>query len=198
MSATVGKLRGSSRFAAESGGQGAAVKTVADVSVAVFTVVNAVGAIIDEDGGVLRGFLDRETGQRHRLETVIADPAHELTGRLPSGGNTTLTAVVVDREIPPNELQQIGRQTHAAMARVIQPFHTLYDGDILFALSMGAKPTRMDSVAIGEIASSLACAAVRSAVMPAGGEGRAANGALSAPRRRPVPVSQATEGTHAK
>lgn len=167
VSASVGKIYGSERFAAEDGGQGAAVKTIGDLTIAVFTVVNSVGAVLDEDGTVMRGFLDLSTGRRHRLETILTEQPKELAKVALRGvGNTTLTAVVVNKHIPANELRQLGRQVHSAMARVIQPFHTLYDGDILFALSVGEDPASLSSVVIGEIASNLACAAVRSAVVP--------------------------------
>jgi L-aminopeptidase/D-esterase-like protein len=165
-SATVGKIAGSRRFKGEPGGQGAAVDALGSLTVAVFTVVNSLGAVIDEDGSVLRGYRDRESGERLHL--------HEIIERFPAevppldgpetGGNTTLSAVVVNQRLPPHELRQLARQVHAAMARVIQPFHTIRDGDIMFALSAGEEPPNLNVVAIGEFASSLAAKAVRAAV----------------------------------
>src|SRR5262249_60566782 len=61
-SATAGKL-----FAHEEGeqaGQGAAFRQVGETRIAVFTVVNAVGAIVDRAGEVVLGHYERESGLR--------------------------------------------------------------------------------------------------------------------------------------
>jgi 6-aminohexanoate-oligomer endohydrolase len=58
-SATAGKI-----FAYEEGepaGQGAAFRQVGETRLAVFTVVNAIGAIVDRDGNVVRGHYDAKT-----------------------------------------------------------------------------------------------------------------------------------------
>src|SRR5262249_24940552 len=69
MSATVGK--GLDFLAGERGGQGGAVPAIGDARIAVFSVVNAVGAIVDRRGEVVRGHLNRETGARsHLLDEV--------------------------------------------------------------------------------------------------------------------------------
>ena len=99
-SASVGQLAGSQRFVSEPGGQGGAVGKLGGASIGVFTVVNSLGAIFSEDGRPLRGFLDRETGARRSLADIIAEHPEEV-GMIQdlAGHNTTLTAVIVDREI---------------------------------------------------------------------------------------------------
>ena len=64
-SASVGKV-----FDYEEGepaGQGGAYRQVGSTKVAVFTVVNAIGAIFDRDGAVVRGHYDRGSGVRRGL-----------------------------------------------------------------------------------------------------------------------------------
>ncbi|MBD0331003.1 MAG: P1 family peptidase, partial [Thermoleophilia bacterium] len=61
-SATVGKGISYDQF--EYAGQGGAFRQLGPTKVAVFSVVNAVGAIVDRSGRVVRGNLDRETGER--------------------------------------------------------------------------------------------------------------------------------------
>jgi 6-aminohexanoate-oligomer endohydrolase len=165
-SATVGKISGSRRFEGEPGGQGAAVDAIGSLTVGVFTVVNSIGAVVDDDGSVLRGYKDRKTGKRLHLSEIIARFPEEIpsTDGLETGGNTTVSAIVVNQRLEPYELRQLARQVHAAMARVIQPFHTIRDGDIMFAVSAGEEPPSLNVVAIGEFASSLAVEAVRAAV----------------------------------
>jgi 6-aminohexanoate-oligomer endohydrolase len=166
-SATVGKLLGSKRFLAEPGGQGCAVGRVGDATIGVFTVVNALGGVVAEDGAPMRGFFDSETGQRRTLDFIFDHHPEEIAGLAPSGGqNTTVTAVVIDRKLPREELRQFGRQIHSSMAAVIQPFHTIFDGDILFAISVGEQPLSLSPVAAAHGASRLARQAVFNAVLP--------------------------------
>ena len=146
--ASVGQLWGSKRFAPEPGGQGCAVARLGEASIGVFTVVNPLGAIFDERGRPLRGFLD-EVGLMQNS----------------AGRNTTITAIIVDRKIPGVALRQFGRQVHTAMAQVIRPFHTPYDGDILFSISVGDEPLGFPAPVAAEFASRLARQAIYSAVL---------------------------------
>jgi 6-aminohexanoate-oligomer endohydrolase len=158
-SATVGKTFGLER--GEPGGQGGAVRRVGGARVGVFTVVNAVGAIVDRDGNVVRGHLDTATGTRHRLVEGIEA---RMAGT-PVHGNTTLTVVVTDQKLDRWPLRQLGRQVHASMARAIHPFHALTDGDVLFAATTNAvTDVSVDSLTLGVVASELAWDAVLAAV----------------------------------
>ncbi|TML20842.1 MAG: peptidase S58, DmpA [Actinobacteria bacterium] len=64
-SATVGKTFGLEQ--GEPGGQGGAFRTIGPTRLAVFVVVNAVGAVVDRDGHVVRGHFDRSSGARRAL-----------------------------------------------------------------------------------------------------------------------------------
>jgi L-aminopeptidase/D-esterase-like protein len=58
-------------------------------------------------------------------------------------------------------LRQLGRQVHASMARAIQPFHGLNDGDVLFAVTTGAvEAPSLPVTTLGVFASELAWDAV--------------------------------------
>jgi L-aminopeptidase/D-esterase-like protein len=149
----------------EPAGQGAAFREVGGARVAVFTVVNAVGAVVDRDGTVLRGHLDPATGRRR---PVVAGVEERLAAGLPvhpSPGNTTLTVVVTDQQLDARLLRTLGRQVHASMARAIQPFHALVDGDVLYAVSTNrVDAPGVDSIGLGVVASELAWDAVLAAV----------------------------------
>jgi 6-aminohexanoate-oligomer endohydrolase len=164
-SATVGKT-----FALEQGepsGQGAAFREIGETKVAVFTVVNAVGAIVDRDGRVVRGHLDRSTGARSPL---VAGVEERLAAGLPprvTPGATTLTVLVTNQRLDPRSLRSLGRQVHASMARAIQPFHALVDGDVLYAVTTDeVDGGSLDSISLGVIASELAWDAVLACVEP--------------------------------
>lgn len=157
-SATVGKTFGLDR--GEPSGQGAAFRQLGATRIAVFTVVNAVGAVVDRDGRVVRGHFDRESGLRTPLLAGIEDRLGEI-----APGNTTLTVVVTNQRLEARPLRQLGRQVHASMSRAIHPFHALTDGDILYAVSTGEVDNdALDSVSLAVFASELAWDAVLAAV----------------------------------
>lgn len=161
-SATAGKL-----FAYEEGepaGQGAAFRQVGGTKLAVFTVVNAVGAVVDRDGAVVVGHHDRESGVRRRLVPGVEERLAAGLSVRPPPGNTTLTVVATNLALDARQLRTLGRQVHASMARAIQPFHALEDGDVLFAVTTGAVDSDplLDTTALGVVASELAWDAVLS------------------------------------
>ena len=162
-SASVGKTFGLGE--GEPGGQGAAFRQLGPTRLAVFTVVNAVGAVVDREGRVVRGHLDASSGARRALVEGVEE-------RLAAGGpvqappgNTTLTVVATNQRLDRRVLQQLARQVHASMARAIQPFHALVDGDVLYAVSTEevGNPA-LDSIGLGVVASELAWDAVLRAV----------------------------------
>jgi L-aminopeptidase/D-esterase-like protein len=164
-SATVGKsLRPTHE--GESSGQGGAFVQVGPTRIAVFTVVNAVGAIVDRQGRVVRGNLDPATGERHHLAERIQQTIDPSPESEPSPGNTTLTVVVTNQRLNTERglawsLRQFGRLVHTSMARAIQPFHTVYDGDVLWAVTTNEVDNpALNDVALGAIASELAWDAV--------------------------------------
>jgi L-aminopeptidase/D-esterase-like protein len=167
-SVSVGKTFGFER--AEAGGQGGAFRQVGDTRLAVFTVVNSIGAVVDRDGTVVRGHL-AEDGSRRSLEDELerrllaGEPAS-----VEAGANTTLTVVVTNARLERFSLVQLGRQVHASMARAIRPWHTLRDGDVLYAVSTNEVES-LDGLTLGVLASELAWDAVLSAVAT---DGRAA------------------------
>lgn len=129
----------------ERGGQGGAFRQIGPLKIAVFTVVNALGVIVDRQGQVVRGGLDRRTGVRttpaHDAEALLSGTSARLQPKAaaPDGltRNTTLSVLVTNVALPRDLLRQLGRQTHSSMARAIQPFQTPDDGDTFFTVSTG-------------------------------------------------------------
>jgi L-aminopeptidase/D-esterase-like protein len=161
-SATAGKV-----FAYEEGepaGQGGAFRQIGETKLAVFAVVNAIGAIVDREGNVVRGHYDRVSGLRRQLVAGVDERLAAGSAVRPPPGNTTLTVVVTNLQLDQRQLRTLGRQVHASMARAIQPFHALEDGDVLFAVSTGAVESDplLDTTALGVVASELAWDAVLS------------------------------------
>lgn len=126
----------------EQSGQGGAFRQVGSTKIAVFTVVNSVGAIVSRQGRVVLGNRDPQTGKR----TAIGDDVKNGTRKndrpqlapAPSGRlteNTTLTLVVTNQKLSYADLNRLAIQTHTSLHRAIQPFHTPFDGDTLFVVT---------------------------------------------------------------
>jgi L-aminopeptidase/D-esterase-like protein len=155
---------------AELAGQGGAFRAFGATRIAVFTVVNAYGAIIDRHGDVARGNRDPATGKRRRAEDVVAQTgAYDPVAARGRGvtKNTNLTLLVTDQKLDALQLRSVARQVHSSMARAIQPLNTRWDGDILFAVSTHkVDNVTLDEVSLGVIASELAWDAVLASFDP--------------------------------
>ena len=155
---------------AELSGQGGAARLVGPTRIAVFTVVNAYGAIVDRKGDVVRGNRDAETGKRRRAEDVVAqtgafDPPQGRARGVTQ--NTNLTLVATDQKLDALQLRSVARQVHSSIARAIQPFNTRWDGDILFAVStQRVTNEKLDEVSLGIVASEIAWDAVLASFDP--------------------------------
>lgn len=166
-------LRGAGRWAgcgagfdgarAEGTGQGGAFRKVGPIKIAVFTVVNALGAIVNRQGQVIRGHLDPRTGKRHHFIDLLERKLASNEKAESPKGNTTLTLVVTNQKVSQDALRQLGRQVHSSMARAIQPFHTMGDGDVLYAATTNEVESKaLTDTALGVLASELAWDAILS------------------------------------
>jgi L-aminopeptidase/D-esterase-like protein len=160
-SATVGK--GIDPDQAEPSGQGGAFREFGMTKIAAFTVVSAMGAIVDRDGRVVRGHRDRRTGERSHLFQMIEGGSGRPEKEIPSQGNTTLTVLITNQKFDPTSLAQMGRQVHSSMARAIQPFHTVFDGDVFYTLTTNEVDHKeLSTVAFGAMAAEVVWDAVLS------------------------------------
>lgn len=152
-SATVGKWL-SPPYQREYAGQGAAFGTIGSTRIAVFTVVNSLGAIVDRQARVVRGHLDPRTGERAHITDL--PPL-----KSPPKGNTTLTVVVTNQKLDAPSLRQLARQVHGSMSRAIEPFNTLVNGDVLYAVTTNEVPgSDVNEFVLAAAASELAWDAV--------------------------------------
>jgi L-aminopeptidase/D-esterase-like protein len=123
----------------ERSGQGGAYAQIGPTRLAVFTVVNAVGQLVDRSGRLVCGNRDPKTGIRARIADELRDGSgprkrqREPQASVENSANTTLTLVATNQALPYRELQRLAMQTHTSMARAIHPFHSEHDGDLLFA-----------------------------------------------------------------
>ncbi|MDX1625714.1 MAG: P1 family peptidase, partial [Wenzhouxiangellaceae bacterium] len=121
-------------------GQGGAVRTLGDVRVGVFTVVNPLGTLVDRSGRVARcgEFDDADCPTiaerfEQRFRTLDAEASASATAG--PTANTTITLVIINVDLPIAELRRLAMQVHGSMARAVQPFATINDGDTLIAVT---------------------------------------------------------------
>jgi L-aminopeptidase/D-esterase-like protein len=135
--ATVGKLAGRER--SSPGGVGSAAARVGAYAVGALAVVNALGNVVDRSGRIVAGVRGDRAG-----EWLDAAAARDLRsaagfGRSASGPragtNTTLAVVATDAPLTRVELARVVRVAGTALARRIDPVHTPFDGDVVFAIS---------------------------------------------------------------
>lgn len=130
--ATVGKLMGGAR--ATKGGLGSALVSLPDGKlVGCLVVVNAVGEIRDPSNRTtLAGIRGDQKGEFMSSVDAITGG---LTSDVLPGTNTTIAAIVTNVAMTKTQLSKVAQMAHDGMARAINPVHTQYDGDTVFAAS---------------------------------------------------------------
>lgn len=161
--ASIGKILGSKSWM--KGGIGTASCNLYDqIVVGALVVVNAFGDVLAENGGILAGARSPKGGYLNTAEFMKSHPIPKAFGRpcLPTGGNTTLAVVATNVEMSKEEVNRLARMAHDGLARAINPVHTMYDGDIIFALATGEIEAEKDG--IGVVAAEVVSTSIRRAV----------------------------------
>lgn len=133
--ATVGKSLGVER-AVKSGLGTASQRIAGDIVVAALMVVNAVGDVIEPGTGrILAG--PRKSDEGGFLSTSQLWKG-EFREAIPPF-NTVIGVVATDAKLSKVEATKLAHLAQVGIARTIDPCHTMYDGDAIFALSSGDK-----------------------------------------------------------
>ena len=83
--------------------------------------------------------------------------------------NTTLVVVSTDARLSKLEAAKMAAMAQDGLARAISPVHTMFDGDIVFALSCGEKQADLNT--LGTVAADATAQAIVRAVQLAAGLG---------------------------
>ena len=164
----------------ETSGQGGAFRQIGPTKIAVFTVVNAAGLVVDRSGKVVRcREMHRGTkcgSAAERLAGIIDTMVNRAAGSVSAASamsesrgapsdNTTISLVVTNQKLEWAALNRLAVQVHTSMARGIQPFATASDGDVLYAVTTDeVENPRLSAGQLGLIASELAWDAILSSV----------------------------------
>ncbi|HEU4320841.1 MAG TPA: P1 family peptidase [Acidimicrobiia bacterium] len=133
--ATAAKWRGFEHM--RPGGLGSALADAGDARVGALVVLNPVGDVFSVSGESLTG----------------GDPVAGPPNLVPSDlTNTTLVVLATDAALTRVELNRLIVRAHDALAACLRPVHTRYDGDVVFAVSVGAVDEDKATVAEGAFA----------------------------------------------
>jgi L-aminopeptidase/D-esterase-like protein len=165
--ATVGKARGS-RYAMK-GGIGAAAFRYGSLEAGAIVAVNCVGDVV-KNGATIAGTLtdDRRgfaNSERIILENYRSDRDFFSGGPDSPGsetsGNTVLGCIITNAAFDKAGAARLAGQGQNAIARLVRPAHSIFDGDTVFALCSGVVETTIDAAGI------LCAAAMEAAIIDA-------------------------------
>jgi L-aminopeptidase/D-esterase-like protein len=145
---------------ATKGGLGSASIALPDgLVVAALVAVNAVGDVLAEDGTILAG-VRADDGSFAGMLNVLKT----LPPVLPAAPreSTVIGVVATNARLSKAHTNRVAAMAHDGIARAVNPAHTMYDGDAIFALATGEVPANVTLV--GAFAAEAMSQAIRSAV----------------------------------
>jgi putative pantetheine hydrolase len=156
------------------GGVGSASAVLpSGATVAALVVANPAGSVVDPASGELYAMrqavpadgLDAVRVDAQRL-AAYRDLQQERRRALAVGAATTLAVVVTDLALTKSQCARLAAVGHDGMARAIDPVHTIFDGDTVFALATGrrAAPTAAETFDLHEAAAGCVARAIARAV----------------------------------
>ncbi|QGU00502.1 endo-type 6-aminohexanoate oligomer hydrolase [Candidatus Syntrophocurvum alkaliphilum] len=133
--ATVGKINGKDKCT-KSGLGTYSIKLDNGVIVGAIVAVNAFGDVFNtQNGKIIAGVRD-DSGKIIGTEEAYKKMANvDFSNYI--GTNTTIGVVASNASFNKSNLTKIAQMAHNGLARVINPIHTMCDGDTIFALSKG-------------------------------------------------------------
>lgn len=157
--ATVGHLLGAG---AMHGGIGtAAIDLAGGAVVGALVAVNAFGDVRDAQTGAIIAGARSPSGEFVDTARVLLELEGEPAfGRAPT--NTTLVVVATNAALSKADANRLAHLAQDGLARVISPAHTIFDGDIVFALSTGDAVSNL--LALGAAAAEAVTRAITRAV----------------------------------
>ena len=143
--ATVGKIFGM-RQAMKSGVGTATVPLEGGIVVSALAAVNALGDIRDPETGKI------VAGTRRAPDSMeFAGSAEQIKRGLKLGvgrSNTTLVVVATNAGLTKVAATKLAQLAGLGLARTIYPVNTMFDGDVVFALSLGDASAGIDALGI--------------------------------------------------
>ncbi|MEL0629566.1 P1 family peptidase [Psychromonas aquatilis] len=162
--ASVGKVGGMDL--AMKGGLGTASLTFNNIVIGAIVAVNCLGDVIDPNtGNIIAGALTEDKSDFVGTMNLYKKMLLESTSPQSKMSNTTIGAIATNAALTKSQATKVSMMAHDGFARVINPIHTLRDGDTIFTLSTGQHEA--DVSVIGALAAEVMAIAVLRAVRAA-------------------------------
>ena len=143
--ATIGKLFGIRQ--AMKGGIGSYTVTLpGGVLVSALVAVNALGDVRDPATGKIVAGARKTASSREFIDSQAEMKRGATIGAAPS--NTTLAVVATNARLNKVQANKLAQFASLGMARTLYPVNTMADGDIAFALSLGAQQADIDNLGV--------------------------------------------------
>ncbi|MDQ7027322.1 MAG: P1 family peptidase [Anaerolineae bacterium] len=158
--AILGAMRGK-EFATKGGIGSASIDLGDGLYVAALVAVNAVGDVLDEQGNIIAG-LRGDDGQFVGMLNALRQFAHGFPPRNMESENTVIGIVATNAKLTKSQVNKVAQMAHDGIARAVNPAHTMFDGDTIFALASGE--IEADTTAIGAFAAEAMAQAIRNGI----------------------------------
>jgi L-aminopeptidase/D-esterase-like protein len=166
--ATAGKILGVGR-AMKVGLGSAAVDLGGGLVVGALVAVNPLGDVVDpQSGAILAGARSLTSDEPADTLAVMRSMVGKAALSFASS-NTVIGVVATNARLNKEQVNKVAQMAQDGIARAVRPAHTLFDGDTLFALSVGKK--RADVNLIGAYAAEVVAEAIARAARAAEGVG---------------------------
>lgn len=151
--ATCGRILGTA-YAMNGGLGSSSIRLENGIVIGALVVCNAWGDVIDPDSGTIvagarspdsGAFLDTE---RYMIEECKIDTPY-------FGSSTTLCVVATNARFNREQITKIANMAQDGIARAIRPSHTLFDGDIVYAVATGSVEPEINLNIVGALAARL-------------------------------------------
>lgn len=157
--ATVGKVIPNAHHMTSGIGR-AEITLPSGLTVVAYAVVNAVGDVRNVAGEIIAGAKDDAGRFMDCAAFLLSGQGEALL--IKQQAHTTLVSVFTNAAFTKSELKRVAKMGVAGMARAISPVFTDYDGDIVFAVSMG--DMRASVLSVGALAAEVVQRAIVDAV----------------------------------
>ena len=150
---------------ASKGGIGSsAIELSNGMIVAALMAVNAVGNVIGKNGRIVAGL---RAGDGQSFVSVLETMSDLMNNAPapPANESTVIGVVATNAKLSKAATTKVAQMAHDGVARAVNPAHTMYDGDTIFALATGK--IAADPTVVGAFAAEAVAESIRRAVLSA-------------------------------
>jgi L-aminopeptidase/D-esterase-like protein len=151
------------------GGIGTASQQFGDgIIVGAIVAVNAFGDVVGHETGRIIAGPRRLDGNGFLDTAEILKSGQGVRAFAPT--STTIGVIATNARLSKTQATKVAQMAHDGLARVIRPVHTMYDGDVIFVLSVGKDSRKQaDVTTVGTVAAEVIAKAVIRGITQADG-----------------------------